>query len=208
VSNAVLVGQQAASAAVRTALLDAASRLLAEEGPAGLSMRRIAGEVGCSTTVLYTTFGGKPQLAEALFREGFDRFARRLAEVPDADDPVVRLEALRWAYRAHALADPHYYAVMFGRAIPDLDPSAETLEAARATLGILVDAAQRCIDAGVLRDVDPWEIAEVLWAASHGAVSLELAGHFADAAVAEARFEALTTAAAMHYVRPPEGSPA
>ena len=39
-------------AAQRRLLLDAASRLLESEGPQALTMRRLAGEVGCSTSVL------------------------------------------------------------------------------------------------------------------------------------------------------------
>jgi hypothetical protein len=122
--------------------------------------------------------------------------------VPEAADPVARLESLRWAYRDHALADPHYYAVMFGRSIPDFEPSPESIAFARTTLDVLVDAVQGCIDAGVLREVDPAEIADVIWAATHGAVSLELAGHFADPEIARLRFTEVTTAAALHYVRP------
>lgn len=46
--------------ALRTLVLDTASRLLEDDGPDALTMRRIASEVGCSTTVRYTMFGGKP----------------------------------------------------------------------------------------------------------------------------------------------------
>ena len=65
--------RQEGQLAVRRALLDAASRLLVEEGPQALSMRRVAAAAGCSTTVLYTLFGGKEGLADALYREGFAR---------------------------------------------------------------------------------------------------------------------------------------
>jgi AcrR family transcriptional regulator len=37
-----------------------------EDGPDALTMRRIAAEAGSSTTVLYTMFGGKAGIAEAL----------------------------------------------------------------------------------------------------------------------------------------------
>ncbi|MFD0660124.1 TetR/AcrR family transcriptional regulator [Thermocatellispora tengchongensis] len=62
--KAQLAGQNA----VRTAILDAAIRLLADEGPAALTVRRISGDVGCSTKVIYTMFGGKDGLVEALWR--------------------------------------------------------------------------------------------------------------------------------------------
>src|SRR3954470_17145701 len=91
------------SEAIRRALLDTASRLLVKEGPAALTMRRLAAAAGCSTTVLYTTFGGKDGIAEALYREAFVRFAKRLAAVPASKDPIGRLLALGQAYRENAL---------------------------------------------------------------------------------------------------------
>ena len=62
--------------ALRRGLLDAAGRLLVEEGPGALSMRRISRQVNCSTKVLYTMFGGKRELVEELWLEGFDRLRR------------------------------------------------------------------------------------------------------------------------------------
>src|SRR3954462_11276186 len=106
------------SETLRRALLDTASRLLVKEGPSALTMRRLANAAGCSTTVLYTVFGGKDGIAEALYREGFLRFAKRLAAVPANKDPLARLLALGHAYRDNALDNPTYYRVMFGEAIP------------------------------------------------------------------------------------------
>jgi AcrR family transcriptional regulator len=162
--------------ALRAYLLDAASRLLADEGPAALTMRRIAAEVGCSTTVLYTLFGSKDGLAAGLFREGFERFRRRFAELPPNDDPIGRIRDLSVAYRESALAEPHYYRVMFLGAIPGYAPSGDVLAAGDRVFGYLVDAARVCIEAGVYRAGDPVAVAEVLWAAAHGVLSLELAG--------------------------------
>lgn len=42
---------------------------------------------------------------------------------------------------------------------------------------------------------DPVEVAEVLWAAAHGVVSLELAGHFDEGADARHRYDTAVTAA-------------
>ena len=52
--------------AVRRLVLDAASRLLEAEGPEALTMRRIAAEAGCSTSVLYTSASAN-NLSESLF---------------------------------------------------------------------------------------------------------------------------------------------
>ena len=75
----------------RRQVLEAAARLLAEEGPHGLSLRRVAAEAGGSTQIVYTLFGGKPGLADGLYAEGFDRLASAmhaaLAAAPPPGDP-------------------------------------------------------------------------------------------------------------------------
>jgi AcrR family transcriptional regulator len=190
------------AATVRRALLDTASRLLVNEGSRALTMRRVAAAAGCSTTVLYTTFGSKDGIAEALYREGFARFAKRLAAVPADDDPLTRLLALGHAYRDNALENPNYFGVMFGGAIPGFVPSADALAEAAVTLQALIDQVQTCMDAGILVDGDAQAVAEILWAAVHGVVSLELAGFFTgDTGLA--RFQTLAAAAAAPFFSQP-----
>ena len=196
------LAQRSGQEALRRTLLDAASRLLMAEGPGALTMRRVAGSVGCSTTVLYTMFGGKEGLAEALYREGFERLRRRLEAVAD-DDPLARLAALAHAYRANALAEQAYYGVMFQQAIPGFRPSAGSLAAAGASLEVLARAVRAAMDAGALRPGDPQAVAEVLWAAVHGVVSLELAGHFPDPEAGADRFRSLASAAILPFLTDP-----
>lgn len=172
--DAQCVGQ----AAVRTTILDHAIDLLVTEGPTALTMRRIATGIGASTKVLYTMFGGKEGLTDALYREGFARLRRAQQQVPGSEDPLAHLNALGAAYRAHALAEPAYYRVMFELAVPGYRPSAEALNAAETAFDASVTAVQACIDSGVFRPGDAYEISKLFWAAAHGAVSLEIAGHF------------------------------
>lgn len=192
-------GRQEGEAALRTNLLDVAGDLLVTEGSDALTMRRVAAAAGCSTTVLYRLFGGKPGLVQGLYREGFDRLRARLEALPPSDDPVAHLGALAAGYRSHALAEPAYYTVMFSRPVPEFEPSPEDVAHARGSLQVLVDAVASAQSAGRLVGGDPQHIAEVLWAAAHGAVSLELAGHL-DVAAAEMAFDDLTAAAARHFL--------
>jgi AcrR family transcriptional regulator len=197
------LAQRRGQEALRRALLDGASGLLVAEGPGALTMRRVAGVVGCSTTVLYTMFGSKEGLADALYREGFERLRARMEAMPDGGDPLVRLGELARAYRDNALAQRAYYGVMFQRAIPRFEPSPASLATAGASLEALDLAVRAAMDAGVLRPGDPRAVAEVLWAAVHGTVSLELAGHFPDPAVAADRFQTLTSAAILPFLADP-----
>jgi AcrR family transcriptional regulator len=191
-------GRAEGEAALRASLLDVASDLLVHDGADALTMRRVAEAAGCSTTVLYRLFEGKHGIVRGLYREGFDRLRRRLAAV-DEGDPSLRLRGLALAYRDHALAEPAYYTVMFARPVPEFEPSAEDVAHGRTSLQLLVDAVAAAADAGRVSGADPQHIAEVLWAAAHGAVSLELAGHLTGDAAAQV-FSDVTTAALARFL--------
>jgi AcrR family transcriptional regulator len=160
--------------ALRVRLLEHAVRTLSEDGPDALSLRKLAAQVGTSTTAVYSLFGGKPGLLNAVYDEAFARFGDRLAQVTPSDDPLADLAALGEAYRASALDEPHFYQVMFGPVGGVVTPSPESLERAEATFRPLLDTVRRAIEAGQLRDDDPVTIATSMWATVHGLVSLEL----------------------------------
>ena len=181
---------------MRRAVLDAATRLLVQEGLGAITLRRIAREVGCSTTVLYTLFGGKQGVVDALWEEGFDRLWRAEEAALAAPDPLARLAALGRAYRQHALENPDYYRVMFGAVLPGVRPSHETAGRGRRTFRVLVDAVRDCMDAGAFRREDPHPVATVLWATVHGVVSLQLAGALGEAEARQVFERALPAVAA------------
>jgi AcrR family transcriptional regulator len=162
--------------ALRARLLTEAGREISEHGPAALSLRAVARAAGTSTTAVYSLFGGRAELLEAVFSEAFRRFGAHLAAVAPTDDPREDLVAMAHAYRASAHADPHFYAVMFGVPGLGIAPSEDSRGAAVGTFAPLVGLVRRGIDAGVLRDEDPVRIATALWSTVHGFTSLELAG--------------------------------
>jgi AcrR family transcriptional regulator len=161
----------------RRQVVEAAARVLAEDGPHGLSLRRIAADAGGSTQIVYTLFGGKPGLADALYGEGFRRLSGAMSAALDAapapGDPG-RLVALGRAYLAFALAEPAFFAVMFGRAIPGFTPTRDTRAyGRRCTFGLVVEEAQRCLDAGTLTGGTAEDLARLCWATVHGLAALE-----------------------------------
>jgi len=167
----------------RQQVLEAAARLLAEEGPHGLSLRRVAAEAGGSTQIVYTLFGGKAGLADALYAEGFDRLAATmrgaLEAAPPSGDPE-RLVAVGRAYWSFALAEPSFFAVMFGRAIAGFTPTRLTRAQGReCTFGQVVAEVQACLDAGTLVATSADELARLCWLTVHGLASLEAAGMMA-----------------------------
>ncbi len=157
----------------RQAILDAAIEILHHHGAGALTVRSVAAAAGCSTTGVYTWFGSKNGLVEAIFVDGFRRFHAAQQEVLDARGPD--LTALAEVYRDWALANPTHYQVMFQNAVPDFEPSEQARAVAWSTFDQLVDAAEATRRARhIAIPVD--ELAHHLWATVHGYVSLELSG--------------------------------
>lgn len=161
----------AAQAELASRLVEAALRVLAEHGAGELSVRRVADEAGSSTMGVYSRFGGRAGLLEALYQRGFHLLTEALNAVPVTDDPVHDLRELTYAYREFALAGAQRYLFMFSRPLPDFEPDgglrAEVLQTAFAAV---IDAVRR---SGV-QGPGATRAAYCLWCVMHGLVGLEL----------------------------------
>ncbi|XKK41728.1 TetR/AcrR family transcriptional regulator [Nocardiopsis sp. ARC36] len=178
-----------------SALVDAAARILASEGPSALTTRRIAREAGCSTMAVYTNFDGMRGLVRAMVHEGFDRLHRRFSRVEPTDDPVADLALYGRVYRASAVADPHLYAVMFGASsLGRFSLSEEDRQHGRYTIAGVVACAERCMRAGRFDDADPFLVAHHMWTTVHGVTSLELSSYLVAPYGADDCFESVLPA--------------
>lgn len=158
--------------ALAEVLLDEATSIVGREGPEALSLRRITQAAGTSTSAIYSLYGSRDALLNAVYQRAIDSFAQ--AVVIDAtDQPLTDLFNLGLAYREWALANPQTYPVMFGHR--DDDTPEAILERTRSTVELLLQGVQRCLDAGLLEGT-PRRIATQLWASVHGYVTLELDG--------------------------------
>jgi len=160
---------------VRTALIDAAARIVATDGRAGLTLRRLAAEVGTSTMAVYTHFGSMEELRRQVRLEGFDRLRTYLAAVKGTRDPMADLTLLGAAYYLSATSAPNLYRAMF------LDGPVDEADVGTGldTFIHLVDALARCLSAGRFPKAptsDPAELAVEVWSLTHGLVTLQLAG--------------------------------
>jgi AcrR family transcriptional regulator len=194
-------------AALRLRLLECAGTTLSTGGLAALSLRTLAAAVGTSTTAVYALFGGKPGLLEALNAEAFSRLGARLGAVPVGADPVEDLIALGRAYRDAALADPHFYDVMFGGALP---PGEQWWAVAAPAFRPVVELVERAVAGGALRQgTQAATVSFALWATVHGLVSLHLRGlHPADAPTPDEVFDLALRAAVAGWRPVPQAAPA
>lgn len=164
---------QASQDEVSTRIHEAAESLLEEEGIDGIQVRGIAERAGTSTMGVYSRFGGKPGLLDSLYRRGFERLREVTEPLRGVGDAETELERMADAYRDNALRWPRHYDLMFGRGVPDFEPSEDSRLEALNGFRVWVQSVKRATEAGLLSG-RPEENAFRLWAMNHGYVSLEL----------------------------------
>jgi AcrR family transcriptional regulator len=159
----------------REAIIAAARRLLDEEGPRALTTRRIAEACGLSTMAIYSRFGSKEGVVEALYTNGFAELTAALGRVRRTASPANDVARLTEAYRAFALDRPSVYSVMFERVIAEFRPGPQSAALAQEAFLVL---EHRVADLVGCRPGSPHasRAAYSLWALVHGLVMLELRG--------------------------------
>ena len=170
-----------------TRLVQAAVKLLAEQGPSAIKARTIAAEAGMSTMVVYHHFGGVPELVGAVIDHGFLEIERAFAQVLVTDDPVADLFAMALVVREIARANPHLYDMMFGlstratyRPTDKVARRSGHFEAFQAAYAHVTAASKRLVESEGVRSLDAKSVAAGLWSTTHGYISLELADHFVE----------------------------
>ena len=167
-----------ASIDVSDSLIASALILLEETGLNALTVRSVANAAGVAPMGVYSRFGSKDGLLEALFSHGFSTLQAAI-ETPPQKSPLQRLRTGCFGYRGFAIEHPQLYHLMFEQMML-LELSPEAKDTARRSFATLVDRVHAAIDAGELAPGDATEIAQQIWSAMHGAVSLEIANvHFA-----------------------------
>jgi len=164
---------------VREKILDGARELFVECGYEGVTMRKVAERIEYSPTTIYLYFADKDALFRELCSTDFLRLAESFQSVALIQDPIERIRACARVYTQFAIEHPNHYRLMFMSVHP-VGPSEEDLgskgnpneDAYEFLFQIVVSA----IEARVFRPEykDPQLLAQTLWAAVHGVVSLEI----------------------------------
>lgn len=184
-------GHDSAAAAepIRERLLAGALQVLQEDGPGELTVRRIAKSAGTTTMCLYTRFGSRDGLLDALYGRGFVQLEQTMARAEVSGAPEEAFVALLLSYREFAVENPALYGLLFERVLPGFSPSAAARHTAlKTTFGLLEAQAGRIlgVDAAEPR---AGELAYAGWGLTHGLVGLELT-HSAREALPGAEFRA------------------
>jgi len=163
---------------LRRALLEGALELLAEGGPAHLTLRAAARRAGVSVAAPYRHFADKRELLAAVAEEGFIAMQRACDEALAAagDDAVERFWVHGVAYVRFAIDNPAHYRVMFGPELPDKSVYEDLYRAARTAYDGLRSSLRYCALNGLFGE-DQIEVrATRAWALVHGLASLFIDG--------------------------------
>ena len=188
---------------MQAAILRVARVQLAEVGPAALSLRGVARELGVVSSAVYRYVPSRDALLTALIIDAYNDLGGA-AEIAESKVPRVnllgRFIAICAAVRTWALAHPHEYALIFGSPVPGYEAPQDTIGPAsripfllteilraRESAFVAADPAEaRLAKAAIapLRAGMGSDVPDVLmtrgltaWLSLFGAVSMELFGH-------------------------------
>ncbi len=166
----------------RAEILAAAERIFVEHGYEGATIRKIADEVGLSSTALYMHFAEKGEMLHEICRNAFEQLlAVNQRIVAETGAPEDRLRRMLEAYVDFGFANPNAYRLIYLTRPVEARDGAETAaqqlgaELFRSFEVVVEDVAA----AGRLRG-DPKVAAQIFWAGAHGIVSLVITKPYFD----------------------------
>ena len=174
----------------RAEILEAAERIFVAEGYEGATIRKIADEVGVSSTALYMHFRDKDEILSEICLNAMRALLEQNSEIAGRPlDAPTRLRVLLKAYVKMGLEHPNAYQVVF--CMPERAGDSPT-QAAVAEIGAQCYArysgvVREIAEAGRLKEAgDVDAVAQAAWAACHGLVALMTARPKVNWAPAEA----------------------
>lgn len=161
----------------RAEILVAAERIFIEHGYEGATIRKIADEVGLSSTALYMHFAEKGEILQEICRVAFAQLLEvnhRIAAEPEA--PEDKLRRMLEYYVDFGFANPNAYRLVYmTRPAEARDGAQTTAQSLGAELFRSFEAVvEQLAESGRIKG-DPKVAAQVFWAGAHGIVSLAIA---------------------------------
>lgn len=161
-----------------TTLLGAAEELFRERSVDEVTVEEIAERAGVAVGSIYNNFGSKAGLHAATVERALevDRDYMDRAYL-SGGSPLEQIYAAADEYLEFYLAYPDYFRMLAFPSAPGQYPAGHELSQRLARSvdeqnARLVAALRAGIEAGALREVDPEEVATILWAAWNGIISL------------------------------------
>lgn len=152
--------RERARAEIMSELLAAAHARLAADGPAGLSLRAIARDLGMASSAVYRYVGSRDELLTLLVVDGYDAVGQVAEDAATrartaGEDSAQTWLAVARAIRSWALANRHSYELIYGTPIPGYQAPEDTVRAAMRLWAVINDVVQGAVQTGTLGAVGP-----------------------------------------------------
>lgn len=152
----------------RQTLLDAALKVLEEDGEAQFSTRKVCAIANVTAPTLYHHYGSADGLLSAAIAEAFAQFLESKRAAAQSADPVIALREGWDDYVRFAAARPRLYAAMMSRVLDGAD-----IPAAEQAFALLIERIAAIAAEGRLtQEIEP--AADLLWACANAASLLHV----------------------------------
>ena len=158
----------------RAEILEAAERIFVAEGYEGATIRKIADEVGVSSTALYMHFQDKGCILAEICEGAFRNLLARNSEIAEKPlDPVVRTRMMLDAYMRWGLEHPNaYHLVYSGPPVSGGLWPEDTRDLSTQCYDIFRGVVREIAASGRLRTGTADSAGQALWMSCHGVVAL------------------------------------
>lgn len=167
----------------RAELLAAAQKIFTTSGYEGATIRKIAEEVGVSSTALYMYFQDKSQIMLEICVHALEELYIKLEAISGDDrQPIEKVRALLQVLLRFGFEQPTAYQLLYCVATKDVNERRNEVIAplTHSCFTRTLNAVEAAIAAGQMRqDMPARAMTEALIAACHGLVSIRLANPIA-----------------------------
>lgn len=178
----IVARKDADKAELRELIFQTAREMVLENGFTNLSIRKLAERIGYAPGTIYLYFRDRDDLTRKICVRGFEELSKSMqAATANPGDAAARLAALLHAYADFALKNPETYRLSFmenpafAAEMLHSKPLETETGAGRKAFAELVKTLLELKENGRLdKAEDENLLAEMLWTAVHGIVSLKL----------------------------------
>jgi AcrR family transcriptional regulator len=167
----------------RAELLAAAEKIFTVAGYEGATIRKIADEVGVSSTALYMYFQDKSQIMLEICVHALEDLYHKLEAIADDKaDPLAKVRGILEVMMRFGFEQPTAYQLLYCVAPKDINERRNEVIAplSRSCFMRTQQAVEAAIAAGQLRkDMAPKAMTEALIASCHGLIGMRLANPYA-----------------------------
>jgi AcrR family transcriptional regulator len=161
----------------RAEILHAAERIFVSDGYQGATIRKIADEVGVSSTALYMHFKDKDEILQEICEGAIGALLASNTEISSRPiDAVNRVRQMLEAYMRFGLENPNTYQLAFCSTARAVEPGRypTVADLGSRCYQLFVGAVAAIASEGRLRTGTVDSAAQVLWMACHGLVAFRI----------------------------------